>query len=524
MLPLWERSVTISQAERVIFLRKMPRRSAAARAAQMQNFMTDRLIEAAVSRNQRNHPRVPLQSDLVGLGRALTSVSGGKLSQKLWDTMYPSRSLAKERGDNPFGPMVLDPSGAPKPPGWRQGDKPGGKAVKVKPKPSLPGNKFSGGQTAPTIPKTQNVKPPALLGGGKEPLGPSYISPAARGVSVRNKQPVLTTMKDGITVKHREFVGDFSGTTTYDIQSYNVTPTNGDLFPYLSTLARSWTYYKFTKLSFHIEPSIPNSVGGVIMLLFQPDPTSDVPADKQTMLNTDGSERCVAWSPASVNVSPSWMNQVEKFSIGRGFPLDTNSTTALQVTDLNDDTDSRLDLCGRFSLAVDQYTVATATAGELWVEYEVKLSIPAIGKHLLNSCMVYTNGSTTVNPNGPGAYVWNFVPGGLLVSNAYFPATAVVGQIQFYIYTPGTYLVLCRIYGTGMSAVTIPSQDSGIEVEYQGTGFFEPNVGATEYFRPFLVKVSDTEKFVRLSQSSTTVTNMSLVVVEVAPQSLSATL
>lgn len=311
------------------------------------------------------------------------------------------------------------------------------------------------------------AKVPKALGSPAHLPGSSMsTAPVMHGFSTSYKAPVVSSRADGCTVSHRSFVTDFPGTTTYETMSYAVTPANGELFPWLSQLARNWTYYKFKRLAFYVLSSVPTIVGGVNMLVLLPDATYPVPPDKATLLNTEGAVRTVAWESAGLSIPRKMINQIGKRTIGRGFQQDVNSSSQLPIDARPTDEDLRFQMAGTLVVATDQYLNpgAIPVAGELWVDYEVDLSVAAVGDQFLGSCSVVANATTGLslaNSLGTGPFLWEGVPGSVAITQGIGKFTPAPRRGGFFITIPGTYSVVIVAQAAGTVNISFPTQLGG---------------------------------------------------------------
>lgn len=173
-----------------------------------------------------------------------------------------------------------------------------------------------------------------------------------------------------VVIKHIEQVGDLALHLSTDpfadgLTTLHVNPGLGETFPWLSTIAPSFGYYRFRSLSFEFVSSSPSTIGGEILMAFDPDASNGPPGSKASLLNFKASVR---GSP--VNKSTLAIPQSLTSAQGRGGkrPVrggnDAYSRTVLPTYD-----------AGIFYFRAAG-PVALSTVGDVRVHYEVELHDP----------------------------------------------------------------------------------------------------------------------------------------------------
>lgn len=128
-----------------------------------------------------------------------------------------------------------------------------------------------------------------------------YVSaPVAVSSSVEQ-----TTGQKSITLRGREFVTDvtvvFPGTgdgqsSLYTVNSTRISPTDSNLFSWLTAIAEKFEEYKLYGLAFTYEPQCTTNTTGCVGVYFDPDPTNTPPTTWQTFTNTGANCHGAAWA------------------------------------------------------------------------------------------------------------------------------------------------------------------------------------------------------------------------------------
>lgn len=261
----------------------------------------------------------------------------------------------------------------------------------------------SGSQSPPALPAPKNSAPVAI----------NYVK--------RVPKPRFQSMAGGVRIVHREYFADVVGNTTFGTSAYNVQPGLPTAFPWLSQIANNFEKYKFKRLTFHYVNISATSERGRVTLALDKDALDDAPATKAELFQYEGAAEGSVWDKLSLNCP----HALERVLFTRN---GTISNSDLKTYDI-----------GKLIVAVSN-TADTSTVGELFVEYEVELSIPQP-----KSCpAAYVVAGGTISktaPYGSAATVTGSVPATVLDSTITFNA-------------PGVYLVWLRVSGTAPGSPT----------------------------------------------------------------------
>jgi hypothetical protein len=229
--------------------------------------------------------------------------------------------------------------------------------------------------------------------------------------SFNDQVPFMHSSAESVTLRHREFIGDVSSSTTFASRVFSVNPGLSATFPWLSSVAENFQEYEFKGLVFEFKStssvalSAANTAMGVVALAAQYRADSTAFSDKQTMLNE-------MWS---VDGKPS-----ESFFLPIECAPKENPMRELYVRTGSLPANSDLKF---FDLA--KVTVATVgsqgayVVGELWASYDVVLKKPQGGANIgLNvpSANLLLNAPVIAAPLGTSRTV-NFDNIGLTVTN-----------------------------------------------------------------------------------------------------------
>jgi hypothetical protein len=181
--------------------------------------------------------------------------------------------------------------------------------------------------------------------------------------------PVMHSDNESVTIRHREYIGDFTGTSAFT-ESFNldINPGLAATFPYLSAIAGQFQEYRFKGLVFEYKTQSgmltgSNTALGDVMMVAQYRADAPLPTNKQQVLNE-------MWS---VSVVPSQSGFLPIECAPKENPL---RIQYVRSNVLSANQDQKLYDLANFSA----YTVGTPTnfLGELWCTYEVELFKPVM--------------------------------------------------------------------------------------------------------------------------------------------------
>nr|WRQ65340.1 structural protein [Tolivirales sp.] len=186
--------------------------------------------------------------------------------------------------------------------------------------------------------------------------------------------------KDGqtVTIRHREFLCEVRGTTTFQVQQVlPINPGMDKTFPWLANIAQQFQQYRIRGMVFHYIPTSGNAVSstnnalGSVMLQTSYRASDIAPATKVELLNEYWSTEVV---PSETVAHPIECNPSENpFNVQYVRGTDTIPTgDSVLMYDL-----------GRTYLATSGQQTSGVILGDLWVTYEIELKKPVLYNNVL---------------------------------------------------------------------------------------------------------------------------------------------
>lgn len=229
-------------------------------------------------------------------------------------------------------------------------------------------------------------------------------------------------------VTHREYVQDVTGTTSFSINSFPITPSNSTLFPWLSSVADNYEEYRIHGMIFEFKTtsgmsvSSTNTALGTVIMSTQYNPNDPQFNNKITMENY---EFATSGGPFENFLHP--VECKPALTVAPQLYV-AQSTSSGAVVDL------RLTNFGTFSIATVGMQ-ASNVVGELWVSYQVELLKPRISSfptlvglgqiHYAGSGSFTQNSSSGSLGSAAGTVTQVNAPTSVLNSNPLFPASVV---------------------------------------------------------------------------------------------------
>jgi hypothetical protein len=253
--------------------------------------------------------------------------------------------------------------------------------------------------------------------------------------------PTFKGSKNNINIKHREYLGDITGSTAFAVASYSLNPGSSVTFPWLSTVARSFAQYKFNGVLFEFVSTSADSLNstntalGTVVMATQYNASLPLFLNKQEM---EEYEYSCSSRPSKTLIHPVECSPADT-------PLEH---LYVRGGSLPSGQDIRFYDLGNFQIATVGMQAA-ADIGELWVTYDVDLLKPRIQPGGV------APGSFTNIGNGP-----------------YTAASNVLGTLQT---TPvGTLGVTVSSVTTGWDSILFPSSITQgrflVTVLWEGSG------------------------------------------------------
>jgi len=312
-------------------------------------------------------------------------------------------------------------------------------------------------------------------------------------LSSTGKPEIVRLSSEAIRLKHSEFIGDLSMSTTWSSSYARVVGIGlSAWFPWGSLTALQYQRFSFNRLVFKYVPYSSTSTAGSVILSVHYDVDgfvgtnglSDLPLSKADQLSTSGCVRGSAWLPLNVSADCKYMNRNGDF----------------MVTSTNTPVVSTSSVAGYFPCALMICTsdgTAAAACGEIHVEYDVTLSQPSTSLATVAS-------SSSALINGAG--------GGITNANMFGNAAIIRGGISvsasgntLTLNTPGDYLVSVGITGTVLTE-TLPIITGTIDTAVVQMDFLRRNAAATKGEYHFLCRATLPGRTIILDPASWTTT------------------
>ncbi len=261
------------------------------------------------------------------------------------------------------------------------------------------------------------------------------IAPLAKSKAVRIAAPSFEqpSKSDGrIRIKHREYLGDISGSVAFAAVQFSVNPGLATSFPWLSTLASRFESYLFRRLRFIVETQKSASTNGSVMMAIDYDASDQQPTSKVQLMSYHNAVRSAVWDECHFVGD---QGDLKKFGVQR-YIRSGNIAANLDIKTYD---------VGNLFVAT-QGCADTSAVGELYVDYDVELMTPQFdisADAVAASVKIATTGAARATPF-TGVQT---VLGGL-------PVVAAGNTVTFN--KPGQYILLYEIDGTVMTN-TLPT-------------------------------------------------------------------
>jgi len=201
-----------------------------------------------------------------------------------------------------------------------------------------------------------------------------------------------------MVVSHQEFAGTInprtvvvggSGSDNQPIEheplKLPINPGDGRTFPWLTGIAARFEKYRFRKLKFHYLPTCSTLESGGVALCPIYDPADPVPTDRITLLNAEGVVRGAVHNELVLTIPQSRMRHSDTL-----FVRETHEGLA-------DANELRLSDLGFVAISLSD-TQNQVNFGDVFIEYEVELSSPRVGKRN-GKCAHFRRDGHSVTPS-----------------------------------------------------------------------------------------------------------------------------
>jgi len=194
----------------------------------------------------------------------------------------------------------------------------------------------------------------------------TVTAPLARATVQSTPRPNIQTGKAGTTIiTHTEYITDIiAADSAYGVDRLPINPGLEGTFPWLSTIATRFEYYRFKNLRFEYRSVCPATTAGTVYMAVDYDASDPTPQNKQSFMAYDGAIRSSPWTDFDLKTS----NANMKAFTAERFTRAANVANDIKTYDV-----------GNFFIATANTVVPNVLFGELYVHYTVELRAPQLG-------------------------------------------------------------------------------------------------------------------------------------------------
>jgi len=187
------------------------------------------------------------------------------------------------------------------------------------------------------------------------------VAVVARSSRNTTRKPRMASKNGNFRIRHREYITDLNTVVAFAVSTFPVNPGMSQTFPWLSGLAQRFEKYKFHQLRFVYETTTSTTTIGSQLMALDYDAADGPPPSKAAMMSYAGATRSAYWANDSIQLRTD------------------NKNRYVRVAQLDSHLDIKTYDVANF-IEGGSGAAAVVQCGELYVEYDVELSIP----HLLS--------------------------------------------------------------------------------------------------------------------------------------------
>jgi len=294
--------------------------------------------------------------------------------------------------------------------------------------------------------------------------------------------PYMHSVKDGFTIRHREYIGDIFGSIGFNTSIYPVNPGLSASFPWLAQVAGAFEQYSFSGIVYEFVSSCGNALSSSNNALGIVAMSADYNVANGFFINLQECQNsmfCASGKPSTNIMLPIECDKAQNPMS----QLYTRSTALLANQNIQ-----FYDLCN-VQVSTQGQQVGGINLGQLWVTYDIKFfkSVLNPSSAQLTSAhytsVIYTNALPI-----KGAYKTFDSIGVLMYDNT----------IQFPMQAYGTYQISILWYGPTAATVSIPAITYSSNVTVYNTlsqgslaAYTNNGQSSTKAFFTFFVKILD---------------------------------
>lgn len=252
---------------------------------------------------------------------------------------------------------------------------------------------------------------------GTPPLGNGVALNYSKNQAI--KSPSISASRNCCRIRHKEFISNISGTSSFTTSYFPVNPGQSATFPWLSRMAANWERYHFHACRFVLHARIATTESGSVLMAPDYDASDESPTTEQVMTTYRG---CVETAP--------WKDLICVLNA-----RDMYNATGEHFIRLDGDDSVELKLYDVASFYVGTVNGGSTNLwGKLWVEYDVELLIPQLPPSLQDFPAI-TSGGAFKRPGDATSYTLSYPFGG--TGSSLSSMTPVSDSVQGF--NPGRY-------------------------------------------------------------------------------------
>lgn len=240
--------------------------------------------------------------------------------------------------------------------------------------------------------KKKNSKAP-MVGFGR-----SVVAPAATSKIMKAKPVKVGGKPNCITISHREYFSDVVASGTGFALAYGsgyvIDPAEPGTFPWLAPIACQFQKFRLSSFKVEYVSDSASSTNGSILISFNRNAASTIPANKQMMLEASECIRCPVWQNAVMSVKCDKTDYwVQPYAYPPSSTVPNYGPGTVSVAN-----NSQTTQAGILFIATSGVTATTAL-GEVYIDFTFELSEPiSVLPPVILGGLQVNAGSSATNP------------------------------------------------------------------------------------------------------------------------------
>jgi hypothetical protein len=295
----------------------------------------------------------------------------------------------------------------------------------------------------------------SIVGIGKTLTGRGAYRVRGNSLLETGGPPTIKNTKHTSTVRHREFLGDITGSSSFNILQYPINPGVAVTFPWLCSIAAGYEQYRIDGMVFEFHSTSGTSVGSTNTALgtviMATEYNSNLPAftNKMQMENHEYATTVCPDRSADHPIECARSRTVlDELYVRLNQSADARGTTTTPTT-----YSPLLYDLGQFYIATYGMQAA-AVVGELWVSYEITFFKPTLATTISNGAITH--------------YYWDSSIGTAPVSGTFFKSLrnkntgVVLPNVNGIAFPTGRWLMAIQFtQSSSASTVNVPTITGG---------------------------------------------------------------